>query len=113
MPPKRQLAYLKEARTLAMLRKIEAKNDTLVNNESFLFKDRSTEDLCGSENNTSYHKDFEWEGDDEFEDDVEMTDDDEDILDMDAFTKLLRAGQDSSNFESHKIPFLRSPHLST
>ncbi len=42
-----------------------------------------------------------------------MTDDDEDILDVDAFTKLMKAAQDSSNFESHKTPFLRGPHLSS
>lgn len=35
-----------------------------------------------------------------------MADDDEDILDIDAFTKLLKATQDSSNFENYKTSFL-------
>ena len=96
-----------------MFRKIEAKNDTLVNDKSFLFEDESTEDLYRSENKTSYHKDFNWEKYDESEDYVEMTDDNKDILDIDAFTKLLRADQNLSNFENNKIPFLRNPHLYT
>lgn len=34
-----------------------------------------------------------------------MTDDDKDVLDIDIFTKLLKAAKDSSNFESHKTYF--------
>ena len=43
---------------------------------------------------------------------MEITDDDKDILDIDTFTKLIKATQDSSNFKSHKTPFLRGSHLS-
>ena len=39
---------------------------------------------------TIQYGDLDWEYDCDFEDDVEMTDDDEDILDMDAFTKLIK-----------------------
>lgn len=112
MPPKRQFTHLKEAKKLAKLRKIEARSETLVGDTSFLFEDESTEGSWIPENNTSGHKDYDWEEDDESEDDVEITDDDEDVLDLDAFTKLLRAAQDSSKFESHQTPFLRGPHLS-
>ena len=42
-----------------------------------------------------------------------MTDNDEDVLDINAFTKLIRATQDSSNFESYKTPFSYGPYLST
>ena len=57
---------------------------------------------------------FGLEDDSDSEDDVEMTEDDEDVLDIDAFTKLMhlnaftklmKAAQDSSNFESHKTTF--------
>ena len=44
---------------------------------------------------------------------MEVTDDDEDVLDIEAFTKLLKAAQNSSNFESYKILFLHGPHCST
>lgn len=40
-----------------------------------------------------------------------MTDDNKDILDVDAFTKLMKAAQDSNNFESHKTFFLFGFHL--
>lgn len=43
---------------------------------------------------------------------MEMTNNDKNVLDIDAFTKLLRAAQDSSNFKSYKTPFLRGPYLS-
>lgn len=43
MSPKRQFIYLKEARKLTKLKKIEARNKTLVENISFLFKDKSIE----------------------------------------------------------------------
>lgn len=35
----------------------------------------------------------------------------EDILDIDIFTKLMKAIQDFSHFESYKILFLRSFHF--
>lgn len=35
-----------------------------------------------------------------------MINDDEDILDIDAFTKLIKTVQDFNNFESHKKLFL-------
>ena len=111
MPLKRQLTHLKKARKLAKLRKIGDKSETLIEDTSFLLKDESTEGSWLPGNNTSCHKDFDWEEDSNSEDDVEMTDDDEDVLDINAFTKLLRAAQDSSNFESHKTPFLRGFHL--
>lgn len=38
-----------------------------------------------------------------------MTNDDKDILNIDAFTKLMKVAQDLSNFESHKTLFLRGP----
>ena len=42
-----------------------------------------------------------------------MTNDDEDVLDIDAFTKLMKAAQDSINFESHITSFLRGPLFSS
>ena len=38
-----------------------------------------------------------------------MTDGDKNTLDEDAFAKLLRAGRDSCNFESHKIAYIQGP----
>ena len=78
----------------------------MVKDTSFLFKDESTEGSWIPENNTSCHKDYDWE-----EDDVEITDNDEDVLDIDAFTKLLKAAQDSTSFETHRTPFLCGPNL--
>ena len=40
-----------------------------------------------------------------------MTDDDDHVLDIDAFTKLIRAAQDSSNFGSHKNFYVASIFL--
>lgn len=40
-----------------------------------------------------------------------MTEDNEDILDIDAFIKLLKVAQNSNSFESHKTLFLYSSHL--
>ena len=76
-------------------------------------EDESIEGLWVAENNTSYYKDFDWKKNSDFEDNVEMTDDNEDVLDINAFTKLLKFAQDSNNFESHKTSFLRDPHFST
>lgn len=91
MPPKKHLTHLKEARKLAKLRKIKDKSKTLVENISFLLENEFTESSQILKNNISYYKDFNQEKDNNFEDDEEMIDDDEDILDIDAFTKLLRA----------------------
>lgn len=113
MPPKRQLSHLKEARKLAKQRKIEIKNDILKEDASFLFEDESIGGSWVSEKVITQYGNLDWEDDSDSEDDVEMTDDDEDIFDVDAFTKLMKAAQDSSNFESHKTPFLRGAHLSS
>ena len=113
MPPKRQFTHLKVARELAKHRKIEVKSDILTKDTSVLLEDESTEGSWVPEKDTPQHRNLNWEEDRDSEDDVEMTDDDEDVLDIDAFAKLLRAAQDSRNFESHKTPFLRGPHLST
>ena len=83
MPTKRQLTHLKQARKLAKLGKIEDKSETLVKNTSFLLENKSTEYSWVSGNNTSCHKDFDWEENSNSED--------EDVLDIDAFTKLLKA----------------------
>lgn len=82
---------MKEAGKLAKLKKIEAKNNTLVNNKSFLFEDEFMKDLFRFEKNISYLKDYDWKEDDKSKDNVEMTDDNKDILDIDTFTKLLKA----------------------
>ena len=37
----------------------------------------------------------------------------ENILNIDVFTKLIRTAQDFINFESHKTLFLHDPHLFT
>ncbi len=105
MPPKKKVTHLKEARKLAKLRKIEAKSEILVENTSFLFKDESIKGSQILENDTLCHKNCDWKKDNESEDDVRIIDNDEDVLDMDIFTKLLRAVQDSSSFESHKPYF--------
>ena len=113
MPPKRQLTHLKKAKKLAKLRKIEDKSETLIKDISFLLEYESIEGLWVSGNNTSCHKDFDLKKDSGSEDDVEITDNNEDVLDIDAFTKLLKVAQNSSNFESHKTLFLHGSHLST
>ena len=41
-----------------------------------------------------------------------MIDDDEDILDINTFTKLLKTAQDSNNFKSHETTFLYVFYLS-
>ena len=41
-----------------------------------------------------------------------MADDDKNIFNMDTFTKLMKAAEDSSDFESHKTIFLYDFHLS-
>ena len=46
-----------------------------------------------------------------FEDNMEITDDNKNVLDINTFTKFLKAVQDSSNLESHKTLFLYSVHL--
>ena len=105
MPPKRQLAYIKE---LAQKKKKEAeKNVVLV-----VFEDKSTEGSWISENNTLQYKDLDWKRDSAFEDNVEMTDDDEEILNVNAFDILMKAAQDSSNFQSYKLPYVCGPELS-
>ena len=45
MSLKSELIYLKKARKLAKLRKIKAKNETLVENISFLLKDKFIKNL--------------------------------------------------------------------
>ena len=59
MPLKRQLTYLKEARKLAKLRKIKEKNETLVEDISFLLEDKSIKSLWVPRNNILYYKDFD------------------------------------------------------
>ena len=41
-----------------------------------------------------------------------MTDDDEEIINANAFDVLMKAAQDSSNFDTHKLPYSRGPELS-
>ncbi len=59
------------------------------------------------------YENLDWEDDSNSENNVEMVDDNEDILDIDVYTKLMKAAQDSSIFESHKTQFLCNPHLSS
>lgn len=47
-----------------------------------------------------------WENNIDFKDDVKITDYDENVLDINVFSKLIKVTQDSNNFESHKILFL-------
>lgn len=105
MPPKRQRAHIKE---LAQKKKREAEKDAV----SVVFEDESTEGSWVPENDTLEYRDFDWERDSASEDDVEMTDDDEKILDVNAFDILMKAAQDSSNFENHKLSYVRGPELS-
>ena len=42
-----------------------------------------------------------------------MTDNNEDILNINIFTKLLKIAQNSNNFKSYKILFLYNLHLFT
>ena len=111
MSPKKQFTHLKETRKLAKFRKIEVKSEILVEDTFFLFEDESTKGSWMPENNTSCHKDYDWEEDDESTDDMEMTDDDKDVLDMDLFTKLFKVTQDLSRFKNHQTLFLNGPHL--
>ena len=43
---------------------------------------------------------------------MEIIDNDKDVLDMDAFIKVLKATSDSTSFENHKTPFLHSFYFS-
>ncbi len=113
MPPKRQLTHLQESRELTKKRKIEVKSDILtIKDRSVLLKDESKEGSWISEKDTPRNRDLDWEEDSDSEDDLEMIDDNKDVLDIDAFAKLIRVAQDSSNFESHRAPYSRGPHLS-
>lgn len=112
MPLKRQLTHLEEDKKLVKLKKIEVTNKTLIENISFLFKDGFTKGSCVFENSILYHKNFDKKEDSKTEDDVEMTDNDEEVLDKDTFTKLLKVAQDTNNFESHKTLFLCGSHFS-
>ncbi len=113
MPPKRQLSHLKEDKKLAKQRKLEVKNNILEEDAFVVFEDESIESSRVSEKVGPQYRDLDWEDNSDSEDDVEVTDDDENILDVDAFTKLMKALQDSSNFKSHKTPFLHGPHISS
>ena len=110
---KRQPSHLKEAKKLAKQRKLEIKNNILKEDASVLFEDKSIGGSQISEKVITQYGDLDWEDDSDFEDNVEMTDDNKDIFNMDTFIKLIKAAQDSSNFESHKTLFLHGFHLSS
>ena len=105
MPPKGQLAHIKE---LAQWKKKEAKSGV----ETIMFEDESTEKSWIPENDTSQQRNQDWEKESDSEDDVEMTDDDNEMLNVNAFDILLNAARDSSNFKKHKLPYSRNPELS-
>ncbi len=106
MLAKRQFTHFKEARKLAKQRKIEVKNNILTENTFVLLENESTEGSWVSEKHTSWQRDLDWEENGDSEDDGEITYDYKDVLDVNAFTKLIGAVQDSNNFESHKTLFL-------
>lgn len=97
---KKQLTLLKKAKKLAKLGKIEAKSQTLIENTFYLFKDEFTETLLVPGNNISYYKNLVIKRECDSEDDVEMTNNNKNVLNINAFTKLLKVAQNSSNFES-------------
>lgn len=111
MPPKRPLSYLKKGRKLAKQKKLEIKNDIPKEDISILFENKSIGGSWVSKKVITQYGDLDWDNDINFENDVEMSDNDKDIFDVDTFIKLLKIVQDSSNFESHKIPFLHGLHL--
>lgn len=100
--PKKQFTHLKKARKLAKLRKIDAGSETLVKDTSFFFEmDESIERSWLPKNNIIYHKDYDWKEDNKFKDNMEIINNNKDVLDMNVFTKLLRATQDSNRFQSY------------
>lgn len=114
MPPKRRLAHLKENSKSIAKRRLHSRLACSQDENFLTFEDKSTEGSWVPEKEKLMHKDMMNEEDDsDSEEDVEITDDDGDMLDTDAFSKLLRAAQDSKNFDSLKIPFQRGPFFST
>lgn len=83
----------------------------MIEDTSFLLKNKSIKNLWILRNHLSCHKNFDWEENGESEDNVKMIEDDKDILNFNIFTKLLEAAQNLSNFESHKISFLYDSHF--
>lgn len=49
----------------------------------------------------------------DFVDNIEIINNDENILDVDTFTKLIKVAKDSSNFKTYKTSFLNSSYLSS
>ena len=113
MPPKRQLSHLKEVIKLAKQKKLEIKNNILKGDASILFEDKLIEGSQVSEKFITQYEDLDWKDDSDSKDDIEMANNDKDIFNVDAFTKLMKAAQDSSKFESHKTPFLHGFHFSS
>lgn len=109
MLPKQQLSYLEEVRKLTKQKRFEIKNNILKEDTYVLFEDKLIEDSQILKKVISKYEDLDWKNNSDFENDVEMTNNDEDTLDIDIFTKLIKTVQGFSNFESHKILFLHSP----
>lgn len=113
MSLKKQLTYLKEAKKLAKPRKIEYKSKILVEDTSFLLEDKSIKDSQILRNNTSCYKIFNLKKNNDSKDNIKIINNSKDVLEIDIFTKLLKATQDSSIFKSYKILFLHGFYLFT
>ena len=91
MPLKRQFIHLKEMKKLAKQKKFEVKSDILIEDTSILLKNESTKSLLVPEKDTPQYRDLDWEKNSDSKDNLEMIDDNKNILDINAFTKLIRA----------------------
>ena len=71
-------------------------------------EDESTKGSWWPEKEEKSHLHFDLEDKklEEEENDIEMTDDDKNILDEEAFAKLLGIVRGSCNFETHKIVYI-------
>ena len=110
MPPKKLLAHLVRARDLAKQKKREIGDATITN--IVALKDKSRERSWTPENDRFWHENSDWEESSASEDDIEMTDKDNDDLNFNAFSVLMKAAQDSKNFDSHKFSYSQGPELS-
>lgn len=84
----------------------------LKENTFVLFENKSSESSKRLEKFGIQYKDLDCEDNSYLKNNIKIIYNNEDNLDMDAFTKLMKIVHDFNNFESHKTLFLYCIHLS-
>lgn len=82
------------------------KNNILIKNISVLLKPKLIKNLGVFEKDILWYKNLNWKINIDFKNDVKMINDNKNVLNIDAFIKLIKIVQDFNNFESYKILFL-------